>query len=66
MNLQGHLNSLDGRSARRRASAYTGQHNTEKRRRTFMPQAGLEPAIPVFERSKTVRAQTARPLGPAQ
>jgi len=28
-----------------------------------MPRAGFEPAVPMFERPKTV--QTARPLGPA-
>jgi hypothetical protein len=57
--------SLDGGSARRKASTYTGQHNTEKRGHTSMPRVGFEPKIPVFERPKTVRAQTARPLEPA-
>jgi len=38
------------------ASTYTGQHNTEKRRHISMSRAGFEPAIPVFERPKTVRA----------
>jgi len=47
---------LDGGSARRKATTYTGQHNTEKRGHTSMPRAGFEPTIPVFERSKTVRA----------
>jgi len=42
-------------SARRKASTYAGQHNTEKRGRTSMPRAGFEPVIPVFKRSKTVR-----------
>jgi hypothetical protein len=42
--------SLDGGSARREASTYTVQHNTEKRGHTFIPRAGFEPAIPVFER----------------
>jgi hypothetical protein len=30
---------------------HTGQHNTETRRRTFMPRAGFEPAISMFKRS---------------
>jgi len=37
-------------------TSYTGRHNTEKRGHTSMPRAGFEPAIPVFERSKTVRS----------
>jgi len=47
---------LDGGSARRKATAYTGQHNTEKRGHTSMPRVGFEHTIPVFELSKTVRA----------
>jgi hypothetical protein len=47
---------LGGGSARRKASTYTGQHNTEKRGHTAMPRAGFEPTIPVFERLKPVRA----------
>jgi len=47
---------LDGGSARRKATTYTGQHNTEKRGHTSMPRAGFEPMIPVFERLKNVRA----------
>jgi len=47
---------LDGGSAKRKASTYTGQHNTDKRRHTSMPRARFEPAIPDFERSKAVRA----------
>jgi len=47
---------LDGGSARREASTYTGEHNTGKRGHTSMPQAGFELTIQVFERSKTVRA----------
>jgi hypothetical protein len=50
------LDSLDGGSARRKASTYTGQHNTEKYGNTSMPRAGFETTIPVFERSKTVHA----------
>jgi hypothetical protein len=47
--------TLDGGSACRKATTYTGQHNAEKRRNTFMPRAGIEPTIPEFERSKIVR-----------
>jgi len=47
---------LGGGSARRKASTYTGQHNTEKHRHTSMPRAGFEAAIPMLERSKTVLA----------
>jgi hypothetical protein len=39
-----------------KASTYTGQHNTERRRHTSMPRAGFEPAIPMFEWPKTVLA----------
>jgi len=53
----GHLVGLLGRgSARHKASTYKGQHNTEKRGHTLMPRVGFEPTIPVFERSKAVRA----------
>jgi hypothetical protein len=38
------------------ASTYTGQHNTEKHRHTSMLREGFEPAIPMFERLKTVLA----------
>jgi hypothetical protein len=37
-----------------KASTYTGQHNTERRRHTSVPRAGFEPAIPMFEWPKTV------------
>jgi len=47
---------LDGALARRKASTYTGQHNTEEYGHTSMPRAGFELTIPVFERSKAVRA----------
>jgi len=59
MNLFGHLVGLLGRgiSPTQGHSTYTGQHNTEKRGHISMPRAGFEPAIPVFERSKTVRWQ---------
>jgi hypothetical protein len=40
-----------GGSARRKASTDTGQHNTETRGHTSMPQAGFETAIPMFKRS---------------
>jgi hypothetical protein len=36
---------LDEWSARRKASTYTGQHNTERRGQTSMPWAGFEPTI---------------------
>jgi len=42
---------LDGGSARRKATTYTGQHNTEKRGHTSMPRAGFEPKIPVLDRA---------------
>jgi len=40
-----------GKSARRRACAYT-----EKQGHTSMPRAEFEPMIPVFELSKSIRA----------
>jgi hypothetical protein len=36
---------LDGESARRKASTYTGQHNTEKRGHTSMPRVGFQLTI---------------------
>jgi len=41
---------------RRKATTYTGQHNTEKRGHTSTPRAGFEPTMP----------WTVRPLGPAK
>jgi hypothetical protein len=35
---------------------HTGQHKHNKRTQTFMRQVRFEPAIPVFERAKTVHA----------
>jgi hypothetical protein len=35
---------------------HTGQHKQNKPTNTSMPQVGLEPTIPVFERAKTVHA----------
>jgi hypothetical protein len=55
--------SLDGGSARRKASTYTGQHNTEKGGHTSMPREGFETAIPVFESSKTVCALDRKAIG---
>jgi len=55
--------SLDGRSARRKVSIYTGQHNIEKPTHISMPRAGFKPTIPVFERSKTVRALDRAAIG---
>jgi hypothetical protein len=43
---------MGGGSANRKASTYTGQHK-EKCGHVSMPQAGVEPTIPVFERPKT-------------
>jgi hypothetical protein len=47
---------LAGGSVQRKASTYTGQHNTERRRQISMHRAGFESAIPMFERPKTVLA----------
>jgi len=54
---------LDGGSARRKASTYTGQHNTEKRGHTSMARVEFEPTIPVFERPKTVRTSDRSAIG---
>jgi hypothetical protein len=43
-------------SVLRKASTYTGKHNRERRKQTSMPRGGFEPAIPMFERPKTVLA----------
>jgi len=45
---------LDGESSQRKATTYTGQHNTEKCGHTSMTRAGFEPTILVFKRSKTL------------
>jgi len=45
-----------GDQSNAKASTYRGQHNTDKHRHTSMPQAGFEPAIPMFEWLKTVLA----------
>jgi hypothetical protein len=42
-------NSLNGKSARRKASTYTRQHNTEIRGQTSMPRMGFEPTVGVTE-----------------
>jgi hypothetical protein len=55
---------LDGGSARCKTSTYIVQHYTEKREHISKPRAGLKTAIPVFDRSKIVRASDAQPLGP--
>jgi hypothetical protein len=54
---------MDGGSVRRKASTYTGQHNTVKRRHTSMPRAGFDPTIPVFALSKTVRVLDRMSIG---
>jgi hypothetical protein len=46
-----------------KASTYTEQHDTEKRQHISMPRAGLEPAIPVFEQSNSVRALDCAAIG---
>jgi hypothetical protein len=53
--------SLDEWSARRKASAYAGQHNTERREQTSMPWAGFELTIPATNRPRPT-SQTVRPL----
>jgi hypothetical protein len=42
---------------------HTGQHKTEKRGHTSMRRVGFELMIPVFERSKTVRALDRSAIG---
>jgi len=56
---------LDGESARYKASAYTQQHNRVKRGHIHisMLRGGFETTTPVFERSKSIGALDARPLG---
>lgn len=46
--------SLDGETALRKASTYTGQHNRENCGHTSVHNVGFEPTIPLFEWSKTV------------
>jgi hypothetical protein len=55
--------SLDGGSTRRKASTCTGQHKTEKHGHTSMSRVRFEPAIPVFERWKIVRASDRAAVG---
>jgi hypothetical protein len=55
--------SLEGGSARHKATTYAGQHNTQKRGHTIMPRAGFEHTIPMFEQSKTVRALDRAAIG---
>jgi hypothetical protein len=65
MSLFGQLVGLLGRGIGPTQGLYlhTGQHNTEKRRRTSMPRMGFEPKIPVLERPKTVRASERSAIG---
>jgi len=66
MNLFEHRVRILGRGISRTQSLYLSiQDTTQKNADTSMLRAGFEPAIPVFERSKTVRTLTARSLGPA-
>jgi len=58
MNLFGHLvGSLDGGSARRRVSTYTGQHNTEKRAHIHTPSGirSRDPSARAVEDSTCLR-----------
>jgi len=43
---------MNVKSAYHRASSCTGQHKTGKHEHTSMPGVGIEPKVPVFERSK--------------
>jgi len=54
---------LDVGSARRKEFTYKGHHNTQKGGHTSLLRAGFEPAVPVFERSKTVRALDCAAIG---
>jgi hypothetical protein len=54
--LDNRKDSLDGDSARRKATNYTGQQTQNKLRQTTMPWVGFEPIIPTFERAKTFHA----------
>jgi hypothetical protein len=56
--------SLNEWSARRKASTYTGQHNTERRGQTSVPWAGFEPTIPATNRPRPT-PQTSRPEVPS-
>jgi hypothetical protein len=55
--------SLYEGSARRKATTYTGQINTEKRGHTSMLRAGFEPTIPVFELLNTVHTLDRADIG---
>jgi hypothetical protein len=48
--------SLDGRSARRKAAIYIGQHKENKRKQNSMLRVGFKPTTPVFERVDTFQA----------
>jgi hypothetical protein len=67
MNLFGHLVGILGWgiSPTQGLYLYTGQYNTEKPGHTSMPRVGFEPTIPVFERSKTIRALDSAAIGTA-
>jgi hypothetical protein len=62
--IRSQYDSLDGGSARRKAATCTDRttQTQKKPTQTSMPQVGLEPTIPAFERAKTDQPQTARPL----
>jgi hypothetical protein len=50
------LHSLDGASARRKATTYTEQHRHRINTQTFMPLVGFEPTAPLYGRPRTVHA----------
>jgi hypothetical protein len=47
---------MDGRSARRKADTYTGEHKRRINAQRYPSLLGFEPTIPVSERTKTVHA----------
>jgi len=60
------MDSLDGRSARLKASTYTGQHNTEKRGYTHpCLEWDSNPWSQFSSCPRSCAPKTARPLGPA-
>jgi len=57
--------SLDGESARRKASTCTVQHNTERRGHTSIPRVGFELTTQCSSGRRQYVPQIARPLGSA-
>jgi hypothetical protein len=68
MTLFGQLVGVSGRGIGPMQGLYlhTGQHNTQKRRHTFMPRVGFESTIPVFERPKKISASDRLAIGTGQ